>query len=326
MLSVAMLAAPTPDPGHYGTLEHPIAQAARAWFAPYSDHPAVDAVRQIFYVKNDPWSGFACDAVTSFILRRSEPPDLLSLYPNPESALARVNGDETILDDLVERLRHFYSCSNFSVFWNEQAGEYRKLEDRISGFIDAGWNGEDVIVTMESYFGEGRSAYILVPTPLERPGGGTMEATGGDGNTSIYACFDCTVNHEWVLYLLYHEFGHSFINPLSVRYSALVGQYEELYAPLKEKMKSWGYVNWAIALNEHILRAQNRRVLRKLQGDASAEAQLAREEAQGFLYVRALDNRLAEYETHRVDYPSLADFYPNLIKALDPFLTSARVA
>ncbi len=69
MLVVAMLAAPTPEPGHYGTLKHPILQAAHSWFAPYSDHPAVAGIRQIFYVKNDSWSGFACDAVTSFILR-----------------------------------------------------------------------------------------------------------------------------------------------------------------------------------------------------------------------------------------------------------------
>ena len=81
MLVTAMLAAPTPEPGHYGTLDHPIAQAARAWYTPYADHPAVTTVRRLFYVKNERVSGFACDAVTSFILRRNDPPGLEARYP-----------------------------------------------------------------------------------------------------------------------------------------------------------------------------------------------------------------------------------------------------
>ena len=92
MLVVAMLAAPTPSPGHYGTLDHPIAHAARAWFTPFIDHPAVATVRRLFYVESDLGSGFACDAVTGFVLRRNEPPDLTARYPYSESALACANG------------------------------------------------------------------------------------------------------------------------------------------------------------------------------------------------------------------------------------------
>jgi len=317
MLVVAMLAAPTPSPGHYGTLDHPIPRAARRWFAPFADHPAVAAVRRLFYAEDA--AGFACDAVTSLILRRGELPGLEARHPHSRSALARAGGDSQELDRLVDQLCDFYHASRFGSFWQEHSQAYRAVEKRIAGYVQAGWAGEDVVTTMESYFGEARKAYVLVPTPMERPGGGSMDSMG-DHDGSILACFDSTVNQEWVLYLLYHEVGHSFVNPLAERYDALVRRYEGLYAPLKQAMRPWGYVNWATTLNEHVLRAQNCRLRRILLGDAAAEAQLDAEKGQGFRYIRALETKLAEYEAQRALYPALADFYPVLQTALDPFV------
>ncbi len=319
MLIVAMLAAPTSSPGHYGTLDHPIARAARRWFVPYADHPAVAAVRRLFYAQEG--AGFACDALTSLILRRSEPPDLAARNPHSKSALARADGDSQVLDLLIDHLRDFFHSSGFESFWQEHAPAYQSIEKQIASYVQAGWAGEDVVTTIESYFGEERTAYILVPTPMERPGGGTMDPMG-DNNDRIVASFDSTVDKEWVLYLLYHEVGHGFVNPLAERYSAVVQQYEALYPPLREAMRPWGYVNWTVALNEHVLRAQNCRLRRRLLGDAAAEAQLDQEENQGFQYIRALEAKLAEYEAQRSLYPALTDFYPVLLTALDSLLAS----
>lgn len=323
MLVVAMLAAPAPSPGHYGTLDDPIAQAARHWFMPFTNNPAVAAVRRLFYAESA--GGFACDALTSLVLRRGEPPDLAARYPHSESALSRADGDSQELDRLLDQLRDFFHTSRFGSFWREHSQDYQSIEKRIAGYVQAGWAGEDVIATMESYFGEDRTAYALVPTPLERPGGGTMDAMGEEKDY-IFACFDSTVDKDWVLYLLYHKVGHSFVNPLADRYSTLVQQYEALYPPLQEVMRPWGYVNWTIALNEHVLRAQNCRLCRQLLGDTAAEAQLEKEENQGFRYIRALEAKLAEYEAQRCSYPSIADFYPALLTALDPLLASGKSA
>ena len=319
MLVVAMLATPSPSPGNYGTLDHPIAQAARSWFTPFADHPAVAAVRQLFYVEHA--SGFACDAVTSFILRRGEPPALTSRYPHSKSALARADGDSRRLDQLVDQLGDFYRSSSFASFWDEHTQSYRAIEQQIAGYVRAGWAGEEVVTTMERYFGQGKNAYILVPTPLERPEGGTMDAMGEDDHR-IVACFDASISREWTLYLLYHEVGHSFVNPLAEQHDTLVQRYEGLYAQLEEAMRPWGYVNWTIALNEHVLRAQNCRLRRQLLGDAAAEVLLDGEESQSFHYIRALEAKLAEYEGQRDVYLSLAEFYPTLLSALDPLLTS----
>lgn len=319
MLVTTMLAAPGMSPGHYGTLNHPIAQDTRRWFSPFADHPAVMTVRRLFYVESA--SGFACDAVISFILRRSEPPDLALRYAYSKSTLARANGDSKELDYLADQLRDFYQISGFASFWQEHTEAYHAVEDRVAGFVQAGWAGEEVVTTMEEYFGCGKSAYILIPTPMERPGGGSMDALGGDDDC-ILACFDGTVSQDWILHLLYHEVGHSFVNPLAEQHNTAVRRYEGLYAQLSEAMRPWGYVNWTITLNEHILRAQNCRLRRRLFGDSAAEAQLDEEENQGFRYMRSLETKLAEYEERRDIYPSLADFYPTLLTALDPFLRS----
>ncbi len=231
------------------------------------------------------------------------------------SALGRVGGSGAELDRLVDLLRSFFHASRFASFYEEQAGAYRDLGRQVAGYVRQGWAGEDVVATMEGYFGQRKAAYALVPTPLERPGGGTADFLGEEGS-SVVACFDATVSREWVLHLLYHEVGHGFVNPLAVRYAGLVQRYAGLYAPIEAAMRPWGYRDWTTALNEHVLRAQNCRLRRRLSGDEAAEAQLAAEEGQGFRNVRALEAKLAEYEAQRELYPSLADFYPVLLGAL----------
>ena len=148
-----------------------------------------------------------------------------------------------------------------------------------------------------------------------------MNAMGGEDGY-IFACFDSTVDRDWILYLLYHEFGHCFVNPLAERHSTLVQRYEPLYLPLGEAMRPWGYTNWVTALNEHVLRAQNCHLRRLLVGDEAAETQLGEEETRGFRYVRALEAKLHEYLAQRLRYPSLDDFYPDLLAALDSFLSN----
>ena len=316
-LVAAMLAAPEISPGHYGTLDHPITHAARDWFMPYADHPATATFRKIFYLEE--FSSFACDAVTSFILQRTDPPDLARRGSHPASALKFAGGESRNLDDLVDQLRDLYYASDFAGFWQAHADAYRQASVQVAESVGKGWAGEDVVATMEGYFGQGKVVYILVPSPMERPGGGSMVMLG-DRQDCIVPCFDCTVSADWILYLLYHEAGHSFVNPLADKYERLVKRYESLYLPLKEAMRPWGYLNWKVALNEHVLRAQNCRLRRLLMGEKAADEQLEREESQGFRYIRALDARLAEYEAQRDRYPSLDVFYPALLSALDPFL------
>jgi len=322
VLAVAMLVTPGPSPV-YGGLDHPIARDARGWFAPFSDYPAVKIVRDLFYIKSEYGPGFACDALTSFALRHSEPPGLTLRYPYSQSALSRANGDSLVLDRLTDQLRDFYHTSRFTAFIEHHTEGYRSIEKQVANFIQAGWAGEDVVKILEGYFGQQKHAYVLAPTPMERPGGGTMDWMGEDGDLVVVP-FDCTVDRDWILYLFYHEVGHSFVNPLAERFNTIVQHYAGLYPQIEKVMQPWGYVKWQIALNEHILRAQNCRLRRHLNGDAAAEAQLSQEQAHGFRFIRALDTKLAEYEAQRDRYPCFADFYPILLTALDPFLESSE--
>lgn len=318
VLTVAMLVAPGPPPV-YGGLDHPIAGDARNWFAPYAAHPAVNAVRDLFYIESKHGPGFACDALTSFALRHSQPPGLSLRFAHSKSALNFAKNDRQVLDRLADELRDFYHVSQFAAFFEAHQEEYRLIERQVAGFVRAGWAGEDVVKTLEGYFGVEKQGYVLAPTPMERYGGGTMDWMGIEGDL-VVAPFDCTVDKDWILYLIYHEVGHSFVNPLAERFRTTVQRYTPLYTRIEEGMQPWGYVNWEIALNEHILRAQNCRLRRLLSGDTAAEAQLSQEEANGFRFIRALATKLAEYEAQRQRYPSFADFYPALLTALDPFL------
>jgi hypothetical protein len=318
VLTAAMLVAPGPPP-IYGGLDHPIARDARVWFAPFADHPAVQTLRELFYIESEHGSGFACDALTSFALRHSQPASFKLRFPHSKSALSFAKGDSQVLDQLTVQLRDFYQDSNFARFLKMHREGYLLIEQQIAGFVKAGWAGEDVVKTLEGYFGVQKQGYVLAPTPMERSGGGTMDWMGKNGDL-VVAPFDCTADQDWVLYLFYHEVGHSFVNPLAESFKTNVQQFRGLYDQIEKAMQPWGYVNWDIALNEHILRAQNCRLRRLLNGDISAEAQLCQEEAKGFRFVRALDTIMASYETNRDHYPTFADFYPTLLTALEPYL------
>jgi hypothetical protein len=84
---------------------------------------------------------------------------------------------------------------------------------------------------------------------------------------------------------------------------------------MREAMSSQAYGNWETALNEHVIRAVIARLIGR-SDPATAERVLANDEQKGFAYVRALYQRLAEYEADREKYPTLESFLPRLLEAL----------
>lgn len=135
-LVTAMLAVPEISPGHYGTLDHPIVNDARSWFMPYADHPGIATFRELFYVESA--SAFACDAITSFILQRADPPDLTARGAHPASALNCANGDSRKLDDLVNHLRDLYYACSFAAFWQEHVDAYCQVAGQVAESVQKG--------------------------------------------------------------------------------------------------------------------------------------------------------------------------------------------
>ena len=116
--------------------------------------------------------------------------------------------------------------------------------------------------------------------------------------------------------LVWHEFGHSFVNPEVERLSASLEKSSKLMNPIAAKMRASAYQQWQTVVIEHVDRAVAARLAFRELGEDAGEQALAKEEASSFAYVGALAERLKEYEQHRDRYPTFRDFAPRLIATL----------
>lgn len=116
---------------------------------------------------------------------------------------------------------------------------------------------------------------------------------------------------------MWHEFGHSFVNPLTTKYQKEALQYEALYQPIEAQMKNLAYSNWETSLNEHIVRAVVARLTALRLGEMSGEYILESESKQGFIYIDAIYEKLLKYEKNRKVYPTFDAFYLELLTVFE---------
>ena len=111
--------------------------------------------------------------------------------------------------------------------------------------------------------------------------------------------------------LIQHEAMHPILNPLIDAHLAAVerSQADRLFAALKPRVAA-GYRTWPNMLHESVIRA----VEVQLADPKDRERLIRQEEAVGFLLVRPLAGRLAEYEASG---QTVSEFMPRLLAALN---------
>ncbi len=204
----------------------------------------------------------------------------------------------------------------------------------------------DFIATLENYYGMKQLSYNIILAPLFHPGGfGPRIDREGDSNPVFnfinslqYLIFNQWSGKRYEIYnicgptgvengipsfgtqegfrqLAWHEFGHSFVNPLSesLKNRIKISEYSSLFAPIREKMEREGYNNWETCVNEHIVRAVTSRLTFLHFGKQAGEDELRDQKSRGFVYIDPLCKKLEEYEIRRDKYPSLVDFFPELL-------------
>jgi len=300
------------DP-EFGGFDSPLGSDALRYFRDYRDHEAVAAMSFLYQ------NGLSYDAVPKFASCFSDPPALEQVFPFGDYLCSRTYGitrseREARLLDLGECLREFYVDTHFGAYLQDHQGDY----DRMSGTIEA-FIPHSVPETLESYYGTGHSAYVVVVSAFS----GNYALTLEDGNRSsavavISGSLAKTSDVGYYLWrLLIHEWSHTLVKPGLDAKGELIASYADLYPAIAGDMRKQAYGSWRSALEEHIIRAAQARMVLARQGPVEAERALADEENRGFRYIRLLYDRLAEYEDNRQAYPVFADFIPRLLSALD---------
>jgi hypothetical protein len=289
-----------------------------SFFSDFRDHPAV---RKFDSISS---KGFSFDAPAAAMLYLSNPPELKVVRPFSAYLTGRARGEKNLMD-FVEKLRDFAVESKFMDFYNNHSGLYEAIRNNALEKIE----GRNYIDIIEEYYGMQNHSYNIILALLFHPGGFGPRIEREDGSFDIYNICGPKGVEENIphfgtekdfKYLAWHEFSHSFVNPLTSKHYEQVEKYKDLIGPVEEQMTSQAYPSWPIIVNEHVVRAVTARLAYIHDGNLEGKRALNRETGNGFLYIHGLVKKLKHYEKNRDVYPSFNDFYPELLQAFEEYM------
>lgn len=290
----------------------------RQHFNEFKDHEAVK------FIDNLAAQGFTFDAPPTLMLYMDNNFKLRDDTQITEYLINRISGQSNI-DKLVSLLEDFSVESGFNEFFNNNKEYYTSLIDSTLLLID---DEKNIVANLENYYGISKESYNLILTSLYGPVGYGPRINTPEGehiysiigtqrlqflNDEIVPSFGTEPGLE---YLQNHEFSHSFINPITEESRDLANSYDHLFLPIEKQMSAMAYNSWEICLNEHIIRALTSRFAYITDEDEGLRL-LREEKEEGFIYVEELFHKLEIYENNRDTYPTIEDFYPELLSALD---------
>jgi hypothetical protein len=118
------------------------------------------------------------------------------------------------------------------------------------------------------------------------------------------------------MYLPFHEFSHSFVNPLTEIHREQLGASENLFTSLSETMQDQAYTSWETCVNEHLVRVNVIRIISDVAGMGGYMLEnilLNQEKDRGFIYIQELNVLTKKYEENRNIYPAYSDFYTKIL-------------
>ena len=316
-------------PGLITRFDFPYKQKMADYFGKYKDHRAVRLFDEMSK------KGFNYDTPPSLMLCLSDLPALELRSPSgcfsPEYSkhLLESCGGEKQMREFVDALRDFARVTDFQKFFDANADTYKAIIDEADNKV----RSLDVIGPVQNYYGSKRLLATIVLAPLFSSGGYGPKVERSDGALEVFSiCGPSGVQGsqpswgapEYIRELAWHEFGHSFVNPLADKHNRALAKYSSLFNPIASPMRGQSYGNWQICINEHVLRAVCARLIYKVQGSKAAEKCVEGESNLGFAYVKLLCKRLEDYEKHRDKYPTLESVFPELIGVFKSLHESLR--
>ncbi len=287
------------------SLETPYRADATAYFAPQAGNPAVALFDSLSS------EGFSFDAVPKAFMWMTEVPDLHLMDSVPEDVEERAGGRDA-LKRFTGALRDFVDASDFGAFFRTHAGTYQAMVDAAQPAVTA------AIAQLADYTGASFPDARVVLSPLLHDGGFAMR--GGHpavqafiGPVGVSDGFPDFGTNERLGPLVWHEFAHTVVNPLTEQAAALVDSLEVTDEGFRSDMRRQAYSDWRTIVNESIIRAIEVRLATRVLGPEAGAKTQARQVERGFVHVPRLAEVLRTYEADRRRFPTFAAFYPRLL-------------
>lgn len=259
-------------------------------------------------------NGLYCDIPPFFMLNLTEVPNLEVVNKIDDNIISNFTKDTTTTNRFIDELRDYAKKANVQKFFIDHKDFYKEKIKDAKEIMQKRNYVEDI----EDYYGMKQRSYNVILSPLFEGNYGTR-ILREDGLYDLYAIiggsnFTGKINEEVLRYLIWHEFSHSFINPITEKYESDLKSYENNFSMIKDDMKKQGYSSWITTINEHIIRAVTVRLNERTYGTKVAQELLKEEREKGFIFIDALCDKLKYYENNREKYSNIEKFYPELIK------------
>ncbi|MFC1502162.1 DUF4932 domain-containing protein, partial [bacterium] len=285
-------------------------------FNQFSNHQAVILCRELHK------SGFHYDAPPALVLYHSDLPDFKQETEYPDRLVQRAGSIEK-LNEFTSALRDFVKISQFEDFFNAHQSYYNVLTHNVNKILQDQISFKE---RLEDFYGESKHSYQIILGPLIK-GGGYGPQIIKNNKKEIY-CIMGPQSQEgiqknlfgdltWFAYIPYHEFSHSYVNPVTDQHRTVLEEYDGLFTVLKDTMRSQAYHSWITCINEHLVRTNVVRLFVKIFPDSFYIVEpmlLAQERGRGFIFIDELNNLMKEYEQDREKYPDYQSFYPRIIQ------------
>ncbi len=295
---------------------HPIRRSALEYFESYKNHKAVQIADEILdHIFLDRFPGLALSFRSISDLTVSKFPQNIGLEI----------GNSKILEDFAKAVKDFYQDTHFEKFWEEHVNEYARVAERFNQEIAQ----ISVRKPLEDYFGQSKPEFRFnIYVSFLTPAGflfGSPELEEHKVRYSVIsptpvppdsASYDQTSGKDLIGGAI-HEFGHSFVNPVTAKFQSEVAKREWLFKTLNQDdvMTKLYYPTWGSCLNENIVRAATTRIYKYV------TRQTPKDKWEGghtpFLLIPFIYEKLGDYEKNRSKFPTYESFFPEILSLLD---------
>ncbi|MDR2237874.1 MAG: DUF4932 domain-containing protein [Chryseobacterium sp.] len=298
--------------------DHLYKQALKEKYAALKNHKAVALFDSLSNKK-----GFNGYKIVDWALQFDRFP-ALNIINKPAETYDFVKNDRNnLLGDFKKELILFHQDSLFQ----EYRKEMQEADQKVIRQVENSPHIQELPSYLEQYYGGKLNSYHLILSPFLHTGGFNSEMITPNGQKQVFALVGPNGEIDFYPYfdrdyietdMILHEFGHSFVNPITQKNEKEIEILKEKYynKTLQKTGKQQGYGNWYDVFNELLLRATTLRITETHFGKDKSRELLEFEKSAGFGLVEDIAVILKEYEQNRKKYPTFEKFFPVLIEKM----------
>jgi len=304
---------------YLSTLDSNYKKEIEQYFSPYKNHETVLFIEKEY----SKFYFYSFIQQIDYALNSTSLPDL-HLIQKHSNFLIPTMEDKKFenLTGFDRLLNDFVIDTNFMRFFQEHEDFYLAMIKNTIKYIDDDW-----ISQIEEYYGYKHNSYNLILAPLSFSGGASFWTQSINGLNDTYAVIGPFSSYNNAMpvyndkstlsYLIYHEFGHTFINPIAQDYESEILRSYKLYLSMKSEIDGQPYNTWNDVVVEYLVRSVTARLVLHNYGLDEYNKVLQQERELGFIYIDLFVELLEKYENNRSEYTTFNEFFPEIIKALD---------